>query len=117
MSECLNEACQLSFNSISVDGDTSTNDSVFLLASASADNIGIDRAEDPKLSDFRAKLRDVMQDLAIQIVRDGEGASKLVTIDIAGADNELNARKIGLSIANSPLVKQLSSEDLIGVEL
>ena len=73
LSECLNEACQLSFNSISVDGDTSTNDSVFLLASASADNIGIDRAEDPKLSDFRAKLRDVMQDLAIQIVRDGEG--------------------------------------------
>jgi glutamate N-acetyltransferase/amino-acid N-acetyltransferase len=67
---------------------------------------------DPALADFRAALAAVMRDLAIQIVRDGEGATKLVTIDIAGAKSNEIARQIGLAIANSPLVKTaIAGED------
>ena len=112
LAECLRVANDDSFNAITVDSDTSTNDSVFLMASGMARNRLIAGANDPALTDFRAALAAVMRDLAIQIVRDGEGATKLVTIDIAGAQTNVIARQIGLAIANSPLVKTaIAGED------
>ena len=112
LSECLRAANDDSFNAITVDSDTSTNDSVFLMASGMAGNRLIVDANDPALADFRAALAAVMRDLAIQIVRDGEGATKLVIIDIAGAKSNAIARQIGFAIANSPLVKTaIAGED------
>ena len=112
LADCLCAANDDSFNAITVDSDTSTNDSVFLMASGMAGNRLIADVNDPALADFRAALAAVMRDLAIQIVRDGEGATKLVTIDIAGARTNAIARQIGLAIANSPLVKTaIAGED------
>jgi glutamate N-acetyltransferase/amino-acid N-acetyltransferase len=105
LKHCLHEANEESFNAITVDSDTSTNDSVFLMASGSAANRPITDPLDPLLDDFRAALGAVTRNLAIQIVRDGEGATKLITIDVTGANNKKTARQIGLAIANSPLVK------------
>ncbi|MBL6595211.1 MAG: bifunctional glutamate N-acetyltransferase/amino-acid acetyltransferase ArgJ [Candidatus Puniceispirillum sp.] len=112
LGRCLRRANGDSFNSITVDSDTSTNDSVFLIASGKAGNRPVADADDLALKDFRKALAAVMNDLAIQIVRDGEGATKLVTIDITGAKDKTTARKIGLAIANSPLVKTaIAGED------
>ena len=98
-------ATNRSFNAITVDSDTSTSDSVFLIATGAAANAKIEDPDDPRLAEFRHALDHVMQDLATQIVRDGEGASKFITIDITGARDEISAHKIGMSVANSPLVK------------
>jgi glutamate N-acetyltransferase/amino-acid N-acetyltransferase len=101
-----------SFNAITVDSDTSTNDTVFLIATGRANTPMIISAEDPKLAGFRHALRQLMVDLATQIVRDGEGASKFITITISGADTDRQARHIGLAVANSPLVKTaIAGED------
>ena len=109
---CLQGANDESFNAITVDSDTSTNDSVFLMASGSAANRPITDPFDPLLDDFRTALGAVTRDLAIQIVRDGEGATKLITIDVTGAQNKRAARQIGMAIANSPLVKTaIAGED------
>ena len=105
LTHCLHAANNNSFNSITVDGDTSTNDSVFLMASGAAKNRPITDADEPALKDFKRALGEVMRDLAIQIVCDGEGATKLITIDVTGAKDNATASQIGLSIANSPLVK------------
>ncbi len=95
-----------SFNSITVDSDTSTSDSVFLCATGkSKPHKAVRSVSDPHLRGFKQALEAVMVDLAQQIVRDGEGASKFVTITVKGAASEKAARAIGLSIANSPLVK------------
>ncbi len=94
----LRYAVQRSFNSISVDGDTSTNDMVVVLANGAS---GIHPAE----NDFRDKLTEVCTQLAKAIVRDGEGASKFVDLIIEGAPSEEAARTIGREIARSPLVK------------
>ncbi len=94
-----------SFNSITVDGDTSTSDTVLLFATAKARHGKITSHRDPALGGFRAALDSLMADLAHQIVRDGEGASKFVTITVTGAASARAARIIGLSVANSPLVK------------
>ncbi len=101
----LEPAVARSFNSITVDGDTSTSDTVLLFATGRADHPAPVGPEDPSLAAFRAALGEVTRDLACQIVRDGEGAQKFVTIRIAGAVDEGSARRIGLAIANSPLVK------------
>lgn len=101
----LSDANERSFNSITVDGDTSTSDTVLLFATAKAGNQAISSIEDPALAGFREALEDLLRDLAIQVVRDGEGASKFVTIDVSGAETALAARTIGLAIGNSPLVK------------
>jgi len=102
----LTQANARTFNAITVDGDTSTSDTVILAATGKGPkHRKVTRVGDPHLRDFRAKLEDLMQDLAKQIVRDGEGAQKLVTINVAGAASEAAARKIGLAIGNSPLVK------------
>ena len=101
-----------SFNAITVDGDTSTNDTCLLFATGAAGNGRIGRAGDPRLQGFRAALEAVLADLAQQIVRDGEGAQKLVSITVRGASSEGAARKLGLAIANSPLVKTaIAGED------
>jgi len=94
-----------SFNSITVDGDTSTSDTLLLVATGKAGNRRVARAADPALKAFRLALDEVLVDLAQQIVRDGEGAEKFVTIDVSGAASAGAARRIGLAIGNSPLVK------------
>ncbi|TNE67531.1 MAG: bifunctional glutamate N-acetyltransferase/amino-acid acetyltransferase ArgJ [Alphaproteobacteria bacterium] len=113
LQKLLRENTDLSFNSITVDGDTSTNDTVF--AAATGVNMGhdpIDDPDDPRLKDFRVKFNEVMVELAQLIVKDGEGATKFVTIDIEGAENDEAAHKIGMSVANSPLVKTaIAGED------
>ena len=101
----LRRANDRSFNAITVDGDTSTSDTCLLFATGAAGNRRIGRAADPHLRDFRAALEAVMADLAQQIVRDGEGARKFVAITVRGAPSEAAARRLGLTIANSPLVK------------
>lgn len=102
-----------SFNSITVDGDTSTNDCVIAFATGKNANTElITDPADPRLEDFVAKFREVATDLAHQIVRDGEGAQKFVTVDVTGAENDAAAKRIAFSIANSPLVKTaIAGED------
>jgi glutamate N-acetyltransferase/amino-acid N-acetyltransferase len=101
------------FNAITVDSDTSTSDTVLLFATNKAkDQPEITRPGDRRLRDFREKLYEVMEDLATQIVRDGEGARKFITVRVSGATTSGSARKIAMSIANSPLVKTaIAGED------
>ncbi|MGE4218421.1 MAG: bifunctional glutamate N-acetyltransferase/amino-acid acetyltransferase ArgJ [Alphaproteobacteria bacterium] len=102
----LTRAVDDSFNSITVDSDTSTSDTVLLCATGQgAAHPPVESASDRHLAGFRRALAQVCQDLATQIVRDGEGAQKFVTIDVIGAASRRAARRIGLAIANSPLVK------------
>ena len=101
-----------SFNAITVDGDTSTSDTLLLFATGQARHPRIATANDPRLRDFRAALEAVLLDLAQQVVRDGEGAQKLVAITVSGATSAKAARRIGLAIGNSPLVKTaIAGED------
>ncbi len=102
-----------SFNAITVDGDTSTSDTVLLAATGQVkDQPRIGRSNDLALAGFVAALEEVCTDLAKQIVRDGEGAQKFITIDVRGAESKRAARAIGLAIANSPLVKTaIAGED------
>jgi glutamate N-acetyltransferase / amino-acid N-acetyltransferase len=101
----LSASNQRSFNSITVDGDTSTSDTVLLCATGQAPHKRVTRPADPRLRAFRRALEEVMIDLAQQIVRDGEGAEKFVTIEVTGAASAAAARRIGLAVGNSPLVK------------
>ncbi len=101
----LREANELSFNRLSVDGDTSTSDTCLLFATGQARHRPLRRVADPRLTDFRRALIAVMKDLAEQVARDGEGATKLITVVVGGAANDAAARKIAQSIGNSPLVK------------
>jgi glutamate N-acetyltransferase/amino-acid N-acetyltransferase len=109
----LRSANARSFNAITVDSDTSTSDTVLLFATGKGpSHRPVETATDPCLKDFRAKLGAVMTDLAQQIVRDGEGASKFVTVTVTGAESARAARRIALAIANSPLVKTaIAGED------
>ncbi|KJF69064.1 bifunctional glutamate N-acetyltransferase/amino-acid acetyltransferase ArgJ [Rhizobium nepotum] len=96
------------FNSVTVDSDTSTSDTLMLFATGAAAEDGqvkVTSADDERLSAFRASLNDLLKDLALQVVRDGEGARKMVEVTVTGAENDAAAKKIALSIANSPLVK------------
>jgi glutamate N-acetyltransferase/amino-acid N-acetyltransferase len=93
------------FNCVTVDGDRSTNDTLLLFATGQSEAPRISRPGDRRLSDFREKLEAVLLDLALQLVRDGEGASKFVKINVTGAESALSARKIARTIAESPLVK------------
>lgn len=97
----LTHATERSYNRISVDGDTSTNDTVVLLANGCS---GV-RPDPKEFATFEEGIASVMETLAQQIARDGEGARKLVTIDVAGAATEDAAARIARAIANSPLVK------------
>jgi glutamate N-acetyltransferase/amino-acid N-acetyltransferase len=93
------------FNAVTVDGDRSTNDTLLLFATGRAAAPRISRAGDARLSDFRVKLEGVLLDLAQQLVRDGEGATKFVKITISGAVSAASARKIARTVAESALVK------------
>ncbi len=100
------------FNSITVDSDTSTSDTLLLLASGAADHAEITSADDTALTDFRRALHDVLFDLSQQVVKDGEGISKFVTVQVSGAASDKSAHNIGMSVANSPLVKTaIAGED------
>jgi glutamate N-acetyltransferase/amino-acid N-acetyltransferase len=104
----LSAGVEPSFNSITVDSDTSTSDTLMLFATGAAGADGqvkIERADDARLEGFKAALNDLLKDLALQVVRDGEGARKMVEITVKGAESDAAAKKIALSIANSPLVK------------
>jgi glutamate N-acetyltransferase/amino-acid N-acetyltransferase len=101
----LTAANATSFNCVTVDGDTSTSDTVLLCATGQARHAAMADAADPRLGDFRRALSAVTTDLATQLARDGEGAEKFVTIEVTGAESDAAARNIGLSIGNSPLVK------------
>jgi glutamate N-acetyltransferase/amino-acid N-acetyltransferase len=93
------------FNAVTVDGDRSTNDTLLLFATGASGATRISRAGDHRLADFREKLEAVLLDLAMQLVRDGEGATKFVKINVSGAESAASARKIARTIAESPLVK------------
>lgn len=94
-----------SFNRITVDGDTSTNDTVLVLANGKAGNPIIDESNPAALAAFQRELTELLQDLALQIVADGEGATKLVTIRVQGAADDRAAEQAARTIANSALVK------------
>jgi len=100
------------FNSITVDSDTSTSDTLLLFATGKAGNAAPSSADDPALDGFRKALEEVLKELALLVVRDGEGAQKLIEVRVSGAESDLSARKIALAIANSPLVKTaIAGED------
>ncbi|MDI7864264.1 bifunctional glutamate N-acetyltransferase/amino-acid acetyltransferase ArgJ [Rhizobiaceae bacterium n13] len=104
----LSEGVEPTFNSVTVDSDTSTSDTLMLFATGAASADGQDRVEsasDPRLEAFRNALNDLLKDLALQVVRDGEGARKMVEVTVVGAESDDAAKRIALSIANSPLVK------------
>ncbi|WP_299379834.1 bifunctional glutamate N-acetyltransferase/amino-acid acetyltransferase ArgJ, partial [uncultured Kiloniella sp.] len=101
----ISSGADLSFNSITVDSDTSTSDTVLLCATGKAGNTIYNDINAPELADFIRALNTVLIDLAHQVVRDGEGASKFVAIEVTGAETDQAARRVGLAIANSPLVK------------
>jgi glutamate N-acetyltransferase/amino-acid N-acetyltransferase len=93
------------FNAVTVDGDRSTNDTLLLFATGQSGAPRISRAGDRRLADFRDKLEQVLLDLAHQLVKDGEGATKFIKITVSGAESAASARKIARTIAESPLVK------------
>jgi glutamate N-acetyltransferase/amino-acid N-acetyltransferase len=103
------------FNAVTVDGDTSTSDTLLAFATGAAASHGapkITRAADPRLKAFTKALQNVLADLAEQVARDGEGARKLVEIIVDGATSKKSARRIAMSVANSPLVKTaIAGED------
>jgi glutamate N-acetyltransferase / amino-acid N-acetyltransferase len=100
------------FNAVTIDGDTSTSDTLLAFATGAAAAPRISRASDPRLVPFRKAFQAVLADLAEQVARDGEGARKLVEIVVEGAVSKISARRIALSIANSPLVKTaIAGED------
>ena len=100
------------FNSVTVDGDRSTNVTLLVFATSRSGAPRISRADDPRLADFTVKLEAVMLDLAQQLVRDGEGASKFVKVSVTGARSDASAARIARTVAESPLVKTaLAGED------
>ncbi|MGA2289434.1 bifunctional glutamate N-acetyltransferase/amino-acid acetyltransferase ArgJ [Bradyrhizobium sp.] len=103
------------FNAVTIDGDTSTSDTLLAFATGAAAASGaprISRASDPRLKAFAKAFRAVLGDLAEQVARDGEGARKLVEIIVDGATSKASARRIAMSVANSPLVKTaIAGED------
>jgi glutamate N-acetyltransferase/amino-acid N-acetyltransferase len=102
LGRALDDAVHKSFNAITVDGDTSTNDMVLLLANGLS---GLHLKEASIATAFQSALDEVLFTLALQIVKDGEGASKQVSVCIEGASDEGDARQVAYTIANSPLVK------------
>jgi glutamate N-acetyltransferase / amino-acid N-acetyltransferase len=112
LQEMVARASDATFNCITVDGDTSTSDTLLMAATGRAAMAPIATADDPRLGGFEAALGEVMRDLAHQVVRDGEGATKFVEVRVTGAETPADVRRVGLSIANSPLVKTaIAGED------
>lgn len=108
----LQETNDKSFNCVTVDSDSSTSDTVLLFATGKAENSAVSNPEDPELTQFKTALQEVMADLAQQVARDGEGASKFISVTVTGGASDASARTIALAIANSPLVKTaIAGED------
>jgi len=100
------------FSCITVDGDTSTSDTVLAFATGAAGNAPLTDDDSPGADAFRAALADVCRQLALLVVRDGEGATKLIEVTVEGAESDASAHRVALSIANSPLVKTaIAGED------
>ena len=109
----LRETVEDTFNAVTIDGDTSTSDTLMVFATGAAKGAPkISKANDPRLKGFRKAFEMVLADLSEQVARDGEGARKLVEIEVEGAVSKKSARRIAMSIANSPLVKTaIAGED------
>ncbi|HEX2448557.1 MAG TPA: bifunctional glutamate N-acetyltransferase/amino-acid acetyltransferase ArgJ [Methyloceanibacter sp.] len=111
----LDPAVDETFNAITIDGDTSTSDTLLVFATGRSTERGAPRivhGDDMSLASFRFALHEVMHDLALQVVKDGEGLTKFVTVKVIGAESKQAARVIAKSIANSPLVKTaIAGED------
>ncbi len=105
LQQALSHSVERSFNRITVDGDTSTNDTVLLLANGLAGNDEVTDPTQPAFQQFQAALTELCQELAQAIVRDGEGATKFVTIQVHGAVDDEEAHRVGKAVANSSLVK------------
>lgn len=104
LQELFSEAVDQSFNLITVDGDTSTNDTAMILANGAAKGVEVSK-NSPFFEPFKKMLSQVCQELALKIVEDGEGLTKLITLEIKGAHDYSGARKMARSVLNSPLVK------------
>ena len=112
LQEVLGNANKATFSCITVDGDTSTSDTVLAFATGKAGHACIENWDSPGADAFAAALHDICRNLAQLVVRDGEGASKFITIRVSGAVNDDSARRVGMAIANSPLVKTaIAGED------
>jgi glutamate N-acetyltransferase/amino-acid N-acetyltransferase len=112
LQECLSAANLDSFSCITVDSDTSTSDTVLAFATGKAGNAALSSFDSPGADAFAAALNDVCRQLAHLVVRDGEGASKFITVRVSGAVSDESAWRIGMAIANSPLVKTaIAGED------
>jgi len=112
LQQLLAAASDATFNCITVDSDTSTSDTVLAFATGKAGNTPLSSFDSPGADAFAAALHDVCRQLAHLVVRDGEGAQKFIAVDVTGAVSDESARRIGLSIANSPLVKTaIAGED------
>ena len=112
LKKLLNKNIDLTFNAISCDGDTSTNDMVSIFSTGKAKHLKITSVNDLKLKNFDQSLNSVLLNLAKRVVADGEGASKFITININDAKTDIDAKKIAFSIGNSPLVKTaIAGED------
>jgi len=112
LQKILSESIKTTFNAISCDGDTSTNDMVSLFSTNKANNPNIKNIRDSKLKDFCKSLKNVLLNLAKRVAADGEGASKFISINCKNTKTEEDAKKICFSIANSPLVKTaIAGED------
>ena len=112
LQQCLSAANEATFSCITVDGDTSTSDTVLAFATGKAGNAEITGPDSPGADAFAAALHDVCRQLAHLVVRDGEGAQKFIEIAVTGAKSDDSARRVGLAIANSPLVKTaIAGED------
>ena len=112
LQKLLKKNIETTFNAISCDGDTSTNDMITIFSTGKAKNSLITTLNDKKIKSFDESLNNVLLNLAKRVVADGEGAKKFVTINILNAKTEHDAKKIGFSIANSPLVKTaIAGED------
>ena len=108
----LSEHCETTFNAITVDSDTSTSDTVLLAATGKAGHARLSNISAPELKAFSRALHALMRDLAHQVVKDGEGATKFIEVSVCGAETDKSAKTIALSIANSPLVKTaIAGED------
>jgi glutamate N-acetyltransferase/amino-acid N-acetyltransferase len=112
LKKLLKKNVENTFNAITCDGDTSTNDMISFFSTGKAKHIKINNFLDKRLKDFDDSLNLVMLNLAKRVVVDGEGASKFITIKVLNSKTEQDAKKIGFSIANSPLVKTaIAGED------
>jgi glutamate N-acetyltransferase/amino-acid N-acetyltransferase len=112
LQQMLEAANGKSYSCITVDGDTSTSDTVLAFATGKAGNTTLESLDDAGAEAFQAALSEVCLELAQLVVRDGEGASKFIAIEVEGAESDASAHRIALSIANSPLVKTaIAGED------